>query len=51
MPLGCQTFYHSNSKLLVFFSRHHLNNGPFDKQTVLDHLNTELVCYSNPKCI
>ena len=24
------------------------NNSPLDKQTVLDHLKTELVCYSDP---
>ena len=23
-------------------------NGSFDKRTVLDHMNTELICYSDP---
>ena len=27
------------------------NNGPFMEQTVLDHLNTKLVCYSDPHSI
>ena len=27
-----------------------MNNGPFDERTVLEHLNTELVCYSDPHC-
>ena len=26
------------------------NNGPFKEQTVLDHSNTKLVCYSDPHC-
>ena len=25
-----------------------LTNEPFDEQTILDHLNTELVFYSDP---
>ena len=50
MPIGYPTLYHLNSKLLVRYSRHGLKNRPFDKQTVLDHLNTELVCYSDPHC-
>ena len=29
---------------------HGLNNEPFDKQTILDHLNIELVGYSDPHC-
>ena len=38
--------------LLVGYSRHGLNNGPFDERTVLDHLNPELlVQYSDPHCI
>ena len=51
MTFRYQTFYHLNSELLVHCSRHGLNNGPFDKQTVLDHLNSKLVCYSDPYCI
>ena len=51
MPFGYRTFYHSSSKLLVRYSRHGLNNGPFNKLTVLDHLNTKLVCYSDSHCI
>ena len=39
---------HLISKLLVHNSRHGLNNGPFDEQAVLDHLNTQLVSYSDP---
>ena len=38
MSFGYQTFNHLNSKLLVGYSRHGLNNGPFDVQAVLDHL-------------
>ena len=45
-----QTLYHSNSKILVCYSRHGLNNGPSSKQTVLEHLNTKLVGYSDPHC-
>ena len=37
-----QSFYHSNSQLLVCYSRHGLNNGQFDEPTTLDHLNTNL---------
>ena len=47
MQLCYQTFYHSNRELLVCYSVHCLNNGPFDEQTILDHLNTELVRYSD----
>ena len=39
-----------NNELLVHYSGHGLNNEPFDNQTVLDHSNTELVCYSDPHC-
>ena len=42
--------YHLNSKLLVCYSRHGLNSEPFNEQTVLDHLNTKLVYYSDPHC-
>ena len=28
-----------------------LNNEPFNEHTVLDHLNTKLVRYSDPHCI
>ena len=42
---------HLNSNILVRYSRHGLNNGPFNEWTVLDHLNTKLVCYSDPRCI
>ena len=50
MWFGYQTFYPLNSKQLVCYSRCALNNRPFDQWTVLDHLNTELVCYSDPHC-
>ena len=33
-----------NNKLLVCYSSHDLYNEPFTWQTILDHLNTELVC-------
>ena len=39
-----------NNKLLVCYSSHDLYNEPFTWQTILDHLNTELVCYSDPHC-
>ena len=48
MQFDYQTFYHLNSELLVRYSRHGLNNGPFDEQIVLYHLNTKLVRYSDP---
>ena len=51
MPFGYRTFYQTNSKLLVCYSRHGLNNGPFNEQNVLNHLNTEIVHYSDPHCI
>ena len=38
------------SQLLVRYSRHGLNNRPFNEQTVLDHLHTKLVCNSDPHC-
>ena len=50
MPFGYGTFCHSNSELLARYSRHGLNNGPLDERTVLDHLNTKWVCYSDPHC-
>ena len=46
-----QTIYDLNSELLVCYLSHDLNNEPFNEQTILDHLNTELVCYSDPHCI
>ena len=39
-----------NNKLLVCYSGNGLNNEPFNKRTVLDHTNTELVRYSDPHC-
>ena len=45
-----QTTYDLNSELLVCYSSHDLNNGPFKERTVLDHSNTKLVCYSDPHC-
>ena len=50
MPFSYQTFYHSNSELLVCYSRHALNNRAFEEQTVLNHFNTQLFCYSDPRC-
>ena len=43
MQLISQTPYDRNSKLLVGYLSHDLNNKPFDEQTILGHLNTELV--------
>ena len=50
MPFSYQTFNHSNGELLVCYSRHTLNNRPFEEQTVLGHINTQLVRYSDPNC-
>ena len=33
-----------------WYSGHGLNNSPFDDRTCLDHLNTQLVRYSDPNC-
>ena len=46
IPFCCQTFCHLNNKLLEFT----MNGVPFDEGTVLDHLNAEQVCYSDPHC-
>ena len=43
-------YYVLNNKLLDRYSSHDLNNKPFKEQTVLDHLNTELIPYSDPHC-
>ena len=40
-----------NTKILVRYSGYGLNNEPLDERTILDHLNTKLVCYSDPHCI
>ena len=37
--------------LTVRYSNGDLNSGPFNDQTVFDHLNTGRVCYSDPRCI
>ena len=39
-----------NSNLLILYSSHVLNNEPFSNQTILDHLDTELVHHSDPHC-
>ena len=39
-----------NNELLVRYSGHGLNNEPFGNRTILDHLNNELVRYSDPHC-
>ena len=44
---GCD---HSNTELLVRYSDGGLNKEPFDDRTALNHLNTELVRYSDPHC-
>ena len=56
-----QTTYDLNIKLLVRYSHHvlknkllvrysslDLNNEPFKQRTILHHLNTQLVCFSDP---
>ena len=48
MTFGYRTFYHLKGKLLVRYLTHGLNNRPFGERTVLDHLNTKLVHYSDP---
>ena len=40
-----------NNKIFVLYSSHGLNNEPFNDWTVFNHLNTELVCYSDPHFI
>ena len=60
------TSHDLNTEIKVFYSSHHsrnlsvkpisqttydLNSKLLDEQTVLDHLNTKLVCYSDPHCI
>ena len=45
-----QTPFDLNNDLFVRYSGHGLNNEPFDERTVLDHLNTKLVRYSDPHC-
>ena len=47
----CYSSHGVNNKLLVRYSGHGLNNEPFNEQTILDHSNTEQVCYSDPHCI
>ena len=37
--------------LLIIIFNGRSNNGPFGEQTGLDHLNAELVRYSDPHCI
>ena len=39
-----------NSKLLVCYSDGGLNKEPFNDRKALNHLNTELVRYSDPYC-
>ena len=50
MPFGYWTFYHSKHELLVCSSGHGLNKTTYSERTVLDHLNTEIVHYSDPHC-
>ena len=37
--------------ITVWYSSHDLDNGPFNDQTVFNHLNTRLVRYSDLHCI
>ena len=46
-----QATYKLNNDLLVCYSSHDLNNGPFNYRTGLDHSNTKLVRYPDPHCI
>ena len=39
-----------NSGEIVCYSDHHLNNRPFDYQSIFDHLNTRQMHYSDPHC-
>ena len=45
-----QTPYDLNNELLVCYSGHSLNDEPFGNLTILHHLNTKLVRYSDPYC-
>ena len=45
-----QTPHDLNNERIVRYSGHGLNTEPFDERTVLDHLNTKLVRYSDPHC-
>ena len=40
----------SGIKMVVQYSDHHLNNGPFGDLTTFNHSNTQLVRYSDPNC-
>ena len=41
----------SGIQVVVWYSDHHLNNGPVGDLTTFDHLNTRLVRDSDPRCI
>ena len=45
-----QTSYDLNRELLVRYLNHDQNNKPFKERTILDHLDTELIHYSDPHC-
>ena len=49
-PFKYQTFWTINRLFSVRFSDHHLNTGPFDNWTLIYHLNTRLVSYSDGYC-
>ena len=49
-PISLTTF-DLNSKFLVCYSSHDLIKEQFKEQTILNHLNTELVCYSDLHCM
>ena len=56
LVLRCLVTFHYwdgdlNNGLLVRYSDHGLITGPFDDRTGFDHLNTGLVCHSDPHCI
>ena len=46
-----QTAHDPNNEHLVHYSGHGLNEEPFYERTILDHLNTKLICYSDTHCI
>ena len=46
-PAMSHATYDLNYDILVHYSSQDLNNGPFNDQMDLDHLNTELVHYSD----
>ena len=44
------TYFQSPCSIIVCYSSHGLNYGPFNDQPIFDHLNTELNFYSYSHC-